>query len=518
MPSANQPLLQKLLLKARSGVRSLPHLAFLPASTASKRLCIVISDIHCTDGTVGNQSGEGEDWLFFFQQVEQAAQGQQELVFVLNGDIIDLIRSAIWTEAGVYPWERDHPRFVELIDKIMGGIIDQHARPSGLFGVDGFFELLRQLKARLKNAGVTMKVIPIVGNHDKELLLVSHARKRFYLECLDWDTEQDAEYTQWITAMYGRATPGEAPWLPFYFGDRGFQLFATHGQWRDSSNSVPTGGWKVGKWHPAHWKALHFAPFTDACFGDTVAAGLLSGFIWDAKNALHLQEAANRTDSKAISRLCSILDEMDLYRPATKGIVRILQEARAQRSKGTDEHILRAISTNFRNNLRRWLSHGTTWQRAPFPIIVFLPILWILSRLREEIVSLGVMKLMAWVQEPKSGIALKDLISLAGFHAAYREYGFSIHTEGHTHVALEADLQFDTPPQRPNYSYINTGAWRGQIFPKANYGYRRRSIGRALYLYEQTGEDGNDKLCYYVRDSLNWGTHLDNLSKSKCMK
>ncbi|MGQ5524074.1 metallophosphoesterase [Chitinimonas sp. PSY-7] len=513
MPSANQPFLQKLLLANRSGASSLPHLAFLPASTASKRLCIVISDIHCTDGTVGNQSGEGEDWLYFFRQVEQAAEDQQELVFVLNGDIIDLIRSAIWTEAGVYPWERDHPRFAELINQIMDGIINQHAKPSGLFGQDGFFELLRQLTIRLKHAGISVRVIPIVGNHDKELLLVNHARQRFYRECLDWDAEQDAEYTHWIATMYGRATPHEAPWLPFYFGDRGFQLFATHGQWRDSSNSVAIAGWKAGKWHPAHWKALHFSPFTEACFGDTVAAGLLSGFIWEAKNALHKQEAVTLSDTQAITRLCSILDEMDLYRPATKGIVRILQEARAQRSRGTDEHILRAITTNFRHNLRRWLSHRATWQLAPFPIIVFLPVLWVLSRLHEEIISLGVMKLMAWVQEPKAGIALKDLISLAGFHAAYREYGFSIHTEGHTHVAMEADLQFDTPPERPNYTYVNTGAWRGQIFPKANYGYRRRSIGRALYLFEHQAEEGDHKLCYYVRDTMNWGSHFDRLFK-----
>ncbi|SFZ79099.1 metallophosphoesterase [Chitinimonas taiwanensis] len=514
MVSATRTLYDKLCHNTPAG-SSLPHMAFLPPSSAAKRLCVVISDIHCTDGTVGNQSGEGEDWLAFFAQVEQAAQGQDELVVILNGDIIDLIRSAAWTEAGVYPWQREHPRFAELIDTIMAGIVRQHATPQGLFGRDGFFELLRQLTRSLKASGVKVRLVPIVGNHDKELLLVDSARARFYRDCLDWAVDEDAEYRDWIAAQYGfdSTRAGAAtPWLPFYYGDRGFQLFATHGQWRDNTNAVQGKGWKAGRWQPERWQQQRFAAFTDACFGDTVAAGLLSGFIWDAKNALRVLEAGNRTDSKAIARLCSILDEMDLYRPASKGIVRILQEARAQRGKGADEAIVASISTTFRANLRRWLAQAAAWRRAPFPIIVFLPLLWLLSRVRQEVVSLGVMKLMAWVQEPKPGIALRDLLGLPAFHAAYREYGFSIHTEGHTHVALEADLQFDTPEQQPNYSYVNTGAWRGQIFPKANYGYRRRGIGRALYLFDTQQGNGERTLRYYVRDALSWGSQLDKLA------
>lgn len=506
MASAHQPIWQKLFLRGRSGTHSLPHMAFLPPSTAKRRLCCVISDIHCTDGTVGNQSGEGEDWLRFFAELSLEASGHDELVLILNGDIVDLIRTARWTNAGVYPWDRGHPRFAELVSEIMEGIITQHASPLGLFGQDGFFELLRKTSRQLEAQGTAVQVIPIVGNHDKELLVVPAARARFYTACLGWPADgPDDTYRQWVQQMYGRDS--QPPWLPFYFGDSGFRLFATHGQWRDDTNSRGSDGWTVAQgWQPTRWQSAQFASFTDPCFGDTVAAGLLSGFIANTKQALTQLtgdlQAANQT---ALARLDTILDEMDLYRPASAGIVRILQEARSQRRLGVDDEIVRLISATFRANLKRWLTHRTTWQAAPYPLKLFLPLLWLLARVPAEAMTLGVMKLMALVQEVKPVIATQTLLSLPGFQRAYREAGFCIHTEGHTHLALEAEMQFEDPISQPNYTYINTGAWRSQLVPKQNYGYRRRGIGRALYVFDrERGTSQQREQGYFVRDCLSW--------------
>lgn len=500
------------------GIALLP----LPVPDDHNRLCVVVSDLHCTDGTVGNQSGEEPDWVQFFQQVEQACQVENgwmnELYIVLNGDIVDLIRSAAWTQAGVFPWNRDDARFTTIVGDIMAGIVQQHANPNGLGGRHGFFVLLKRAVAALQTRGIRVHLIPIVGNHDKELLVAPAARALFYRECLGLsDADLAGDYRSWIEDMYGAATPpGETPWLPFYFADRGFRLFATHGQWRDGSNARPCGGWTVAHgWTPAAWRAIGYAPFVQPCFGDTVAAGLLSGFIWRVGSQLGNEPTA--------VRLRRILDEMDLYRPATAGLVRILQEARKLSRRGGHEEKVALICNTFRDSLTGWLRHATTWQSAPLRIRCFLPLLWLLARLHWEWVTLWIMQLMAKVQEPEASIDEATLLTLPAFQRAYRECGFAIHSEGHTHVALEADLQFEDPALQTNYTYINTGAWRDRIVKKDNYGYRRRGIGRGLFVFdlvEAPPKDGQAQLCgrqlrFYVRDVCSWGDHLDRLDNPR---
>ncbi len=74
------------------------------------RLCVCISDMHFTDGTVGNQSAEQAVWDAFFKESEATclARNIEELTLVLDGDVIDMIRASAWAQAGVYPWQRDH--------------------------------------------------------------------------------------------------------------------------------------------------------------------------------------------------------------------------------------------------------------------------------------------------------------------------------------------------------------------------------------------------------------------------
>src|SRR3712207_6004416 len=90
-----------------------PGLVLWPAAGETNRLCVLLSDIHCTDCTVGNQTASETDWQLFFEQMEfavcnpgdkaepAAEERVDELILILNGDVIDLIRSSKWAQAGV---------------------------------------------------------------------------------------------------------------------------------------------------------------------------------------------------------------------------------------------------------------------------------------------------------------------------------------------------------------------------------------------------------------------------------
>jgi hypothetical protein len=60
-------------------------------------LCVSICDIHLTDGTVGFQNLSNNTWDAFYDTIKQR-RIRYELVLVLDGDIIDMIRSSNWTK------------------------------------------------------------------------------------------------------------------------------------------------------------------------------------------------------------------------------------------------------------------------------------------------------------------------------------------------------------------------------------------------------------------------------------
>ena len=81
-----------------------------------------------------------------------------------------------------------------------------------------------------------------IGNHDKELFCDQKALKYFYEKGLGVPLNKiNLAERRAIGNMYGDETMFEskklAPFLPFYYGDRGFRFFTTHGQWRDKENS-----------------------------------------------------------------------------------------------------------------------------------------------------------------------------------------------------------------------------------------------------------------------------------------
>lgn len=503
-----------------------PGLVLWPLGSARRnRLCVLISDIHCTDCTVGNQTASETDWQLFFEQMSFAvcnpgdkaatpAAGQvEELILILNGDIVDLVRSSKWAQTGVYPWQRDDPRFEQVLLEIMRDIVAIHARerPSdSAQPYSGFFYWMRKSVARLRDLGVATTIIPIVGNHDKELQVSAAARQVFYEECLGLCAFDISDsYRAWLAAQLGTVRDDPYPCLPFYFADSGLRLLATHGQWRDKDNARSTSHWNTRcGWLPQQWRAERYRAFSEPCFGDTVAAGMLSHFIWSARAKIDVTMPGAK-------RLCNLLDEMDLYRPSVAAVVRLLRESRrlARRlpeARGLHETVLRC----FRASLRAWLAHAATWDSAWGGTKIGLIGLSSLSRLRWYWLDMLLMRLMAWAQEPEARIATRTLLALPAFQPAYRALGLRLHVEGHTHVALQADAQFSQLRQgRNNYTYVNLGAWRDTILPKRNRGYRRRGIGRALFIVDLArlaphGPD--DSYRFYASDMTSWGDRLDS--------
>ncbi|WP_151637604.1 metallophosphoesterase family protein [Noviherbaspirillum aerium] len=502
-----------------------PGLVLWPAQAdPSNRLCVLISDIHCTDCTVGNQTAAETDWQLFFEQLEfavrnpgdkaqtPALQRIDELILILNGDIIDLIRTSKWAQAGVYPWQRNDPRFEQIVLDIMSDIICIHARKrpdDSSQPYSGFFYWMRQSMDKLRDSGVKVTIVPIVGNHDKELQVVPSARQLFYEECLGLTALDVSDaYRAWVGAQMGGDREERYPLLPFYLADTRLRLLATHGQWRDADNARATANWRPGDgWTPKQWQQEGYRAFSDPCFGDTVAAGMLSHFIWCASKRIDPALPGAR-------RLCNLLDEMDLYRPSVAAVVRLLSESRQIARKNPQARGLHdAMLSCFRESLVLWLGHPETWSSAWRSTRLGLHLLSILTKLKWYWLDVSLMRLMAKVQEPESDIADRALFGLPAFMAAYRELGLRLHVEGHTHVALEADLQFRQPALgRNNFTYINLGAWRDAVLRKRNRGFRRRAIGRALFIFDlaRMEKDHPDAYRFYTRDMISWGDRLDS--------
>lgn len=314
-----------------------------PSEDRGNRLCVSVSDIHLTDGTVGFQNLSDATWNSFYETIKQRCirYAINELVFVLDGDVVDMIRSSKWAahEPPIYPWERERKEeFSAIVNAIIKDIVEiQHAY---------FFKWLRELESKLKQESqlnsIKARIVIMIGNHDKELFCDAEALNYFYEQALGRNVSQIPEdERKTLGRMYGDETlfmdPSRAPYLPFYYGDTGFRFFTTHGQWRDEANcrriKAQNGkpGWKVGNgWQIETWQQLKFAPFFEPCFGDSVAAGVLSTFIYKTKKKL---DDANYHDP----RLDSILDELDLYRPTYGAVSRILDEAVNMRAQKKDK-------------------------------------------------------------------------------------------------------------------------------------------------------------------------------------
>lgn len=486
------------------------------------RLCVSLSDIHLTDGSVGLQNLSIEDWESFYAGLSSRcnAKNIEEVTFVLDGDVVDMIRSSKWAENGIYPWQREQVEdFSRIVNEIIHDIVEiKHKQ---------FFKFLRDLEGRLKDdAGVSkVNIVVILGNHDKELLCDQKALSYFYEQGLGLSLNKisDEERAS-IGRMYGDETlfadKQTAPYFPFYYGDRGFRFFTTHGHWRDETNSrkvyAKSGlpGWtsKDG-WQNEVWQQLKFSPFFEPCFGDTVAAGILSTFIYETKKRLKQHGYQNK-------RLMTILGELDLYRPTYKALTRIIEETKSMRTdKNYDHDAVGIIEDTMYRCIIQWLSWRFTYESSPILRKIIFRIIKVVLKLAKIVnlhmkIILWFVKVMTTTEGSHSDVSLKDMKGFPAFMPAYQHYNFQIHGEGHTHVPLEEEP--NVRKGNPT-TYINFGTWRDQIIGRKQTGYRRRSVLRVFYILdlknkEECESEDDRSFKYYTYDLIKWSDRSDSFS------
>ncbi len=509
-----------------------------PDTERPNRLCVCLSDIHLTDGTVGFQNLKIKNWDAFYDAIKSRCKeyGINELVFVLDGDFIDMIRTDKWAVNGIYPWERDRKKeFSDTVLLIIKSIIKEH---------EDFFDWLKALPEKIERDCQTQtKIVITLGNHDKELFVDPVALAYFYQHGLGMDPHDPTiltpEYRIAIGKMYGDADrftkPGTVPYFPFYYGDCGFRLFTTHGQWRDAANSkaVPASsnhpGWKAADgWQMKTWQAMDYEPFFAPCFGDTVAAGVLSTFIYKVKKQLKQAQYEN-------PELIRIMDELDLYRPTYGALIRIIDETHSMQSKNTDDKkAVKIIQDTLYECIMNWLSWDYTYESSPWTRRTLLKIAKQVLELSEkfghgleirslEMIMKSMTKFETWNPYKKTGEKLKVMRTFPAFLPEYGHYNFQIHGEGHTHIPLQEEPAIKTTVGRP-CSYINFGTWRNQILLRKGSGYRRRGVLRALFILDIINERENIKdsnkqakrsFNYLTEDIIHWNDQFDNLSYSR---
>jgi hypothetical protein len=499
-----------------------PGLVLWPAAGRHQRIAVLISDIHCTDCTVGDQTADEADWKNFFtelgQKLHDSLADDGEVVIILNGDVVDLLRSGRWAAAGVYPWHRNHPRFKQIVLSIMRKIVMRHSiDPKKHALSSGFFHHLREMVRGFKPAQVTL--IPIVGNHDKELQGLPEVREMYYRRCLGIAADDlSADYRLWVAKQMGSDAHEPWPVLPFYYADPSLRLFATHGQWRDDTNSRSTKRWKFRyRWQPQLWQEEQFRPFSEPCFGDTIACGLLSHFIWNAIHRIKKEVipfARNRSKDDGISRIQRVLGEMDLYRPSEMAVVRLLDEAKKLDRKDADSLLLfRTVIDQYRKSLWSWLEHSETFRLAPLKYKFILHLVCIASWINWIGLNIFLMRMMARKSDSTESVPYS---TLPIFRADYQSCGFQLHAEGHTHMTMEVDLRNSGRFAHRNYTYVNLGAWRNRIVQKfdirrfrlCSKSYRRHSIGRVL-IAQNKDRSASSGFGFTLRDITSWGDRLD---------
>jgi hypothetical protein len=245
---------------------------------------------------------------------------------------------------------------------------------------------------------------------------------------------------------------------------------------------------------------------------------VLSTFIFEAKKKLKDIEDVN-------PKILTVLDELDLYRPTHKALTRLLELTRSLHQQKTDSNVVRIIEDTLYQCVMQWLGWKITYQTSPLLRRIGMKTAkWLLRAMRLigfrlEIKTLhSLMKLLSladrWLGYSKDEMSFKELKQLPAFLECYKEYGFQIHGEGHTHKPLEEELNIG---REKNSTYINFGTWRDQIVGRKKQGYRRRGVLRAVYILDlkDTSDSalGKRSFDYSTHDIVHWSDKSDAFAR-----
>lgn len=178
-------------------------------------MLVVASDIHLTDREDGSPVSNDEllDWL---ERTKVSLSTHRESVgqlhLVLNGDVIDIIRSKEWDDKKFAPWQAVSPKFKDFeTTKSNKCVIDAVTNTCSRYAP--FFDALRDLQQN----GAT--VTYIAGNHDYMLQLSADARGALY------------------RSLYGDKAPAKTVRLPSELHLPDYSAYIEHGHRCDTFNA-----------------------------------------------------------------------------------------------------------------------------------------------------------------------------------------------------------------------------------------------------------------------------------------
>jgi UDP-2,3-diacylglucosamine pyrophosphatase LpxH len=118
----------------------------------------LVSDLHLSDTAARSTINVARLLNYLAGAFREAREKKvREIRLILLGDIFEVLKSEVWLERGVRPWEKATPAHQAAVAEIVGKIIGANA--SFFDGVNG---LLREHEGRLRLQYVT-------GNHDRPL-------------------------------------------------------------------------------------------------------------------------------------------------------------------------------------------------------------------------------------------------------------------------------------------------------------------------------------------------------------
>jgi UDP-2,3-diacylglucosamine pyrophosphatase LpxH len=136
-----------------------------PNAMAERPLLVFISDIHLTD-SLHNVSVPRADTFERFWTRIQAARGTRPAELCFVGDLLDIVRSPSWFDAGMRPYDDPSPRLAAHIDAITKNVVEREA---------GFFTAIRK---RVESGELSVSYV--LGNHDRLLRFAPAARARLW--------------------------------------------------------------------------------------------------------------------------------------------------------------------------------------------------------------------------------------------------------------------------------------------------------------------------------------------------
>jgi UDP-2,3-diacylglucosamine pyrophosphatase LpxH len=179
-------------------------------------MLIAVSDLHLADAH-DHYSIDIKGFLARINLICENARsrGVNSVTLLLLGDIFELLRSKVWLDHQLRPWEESTPAHRAVVTRIFDGIVDTN---------DDFFAGLRDLAVRHE---IDIEYVP--GNHDLAI-----------------NGEMGGDARSKLRAILGLKDCGQGQFHEIYLNDR-HSVLARHGHEWDEPNRSGNSGNPIGE-------------------------------------------------------------------------------------------------------------------------------------------------------------------------------------------------------------------------------------------------------------------------------